>query len=214
MKDEMNYHQFYDMESYLFGPVRSRFEEQGELSAFDFFCIIIWKANRAKSKIAGRLLKHGYGDLDTAVRELTRGLAQQSTPQERLQYLVKEWGFQLPIASAILTVLYPDEFTIYDKRVCDELKEICGRDFHNLVNLTDPNSLWKEYKDFRQQVNKSAPGYPALRDKDRYLWGKSFHDQLVKDIAQGFKKKSNTNKPSLLDKYLELPTDELEWKLG
>jgi hypothetical protein len=214
MKAEPDFHQFYDLESYLFDAVHSHFEKHGELSAFDFFCIIIWKANRAKSKIAKRL-KREYGDLDTAVCELTRGLAQQSTPKERLQYLVKKWGFHLPIASAILTVLHPNEFTIYDRRVCDALKEICGKEFHYLGNLTNPDRLWTEYENFRRQVEESAPGYPTLRDKDRYLWGKSFYKQLMEDIAQGFTKveKPNPDKSNLFDKYLQFPTEESEWEL-
>jgi hypothetical protein len=215
MKAEPDFRQFYDLESYLFDAVHSHFEKYGELSAFDFFCIIIWKANRAKSRIAKRLLERGYKDLDTAVRELTRGLAPQSPAKERLQYLVRKWGFYLPIASAILAVLYPDEFTIYDTRVCDTLKEICGKEFHYLGNLTNPDRLWKGYEDFRQQVKESAPGYPTLRDKDRYLWGKSFYDQLKGDIERKFEKveKHNPGKPDLFNEYLQLPEKELEWEL-
>jgi hypothetical protein len=213
MKAEPDFQQFYDLESYLFDAVRSHFEKHGELSAFDFFCIVIWKANRAKSKIAKRL-KIRYKDLDTAVRELARGLVQQSTPKERLLYLVKEWEFRLPIASAVLTVLYPDEFTIYDTRVCDALKEICGKDFHNLSNPTNPDSLWTKYENFRQQVEESAPG-PTLRHKDCYLWGRSFYKQLVADIERGFEKveKPNPDKPNLFDKYFQFPTEECEWEL-
>ena len=32
-----------------------------------------------------------------------------------------KWAFRLPTASAILTVLYPDVFTVYDRRVCKVL---------------------------------------------------------------------------------------------
>jgi len=39
----LDYMQFYDLESYLFNTVRKRFETQKYLSAFDFFCIIIWR---------------------------------------------------------------------------------------------------------------------------------------------------------------------------
>ena len=43
---------YYDLETYLFVDVASRFNEHGKLDAFDLFSIIIWKANRAKSKLA------------------------------------------------------------------------------------------------------------------------------------------------------------------
>ena len=206
MKDEVDFRQYHELESYLLDTVRSRFSKEGELSAFDFFCIVVWKANRAKSKVAKSLLEHG-SDLDAVVRELTRGLAKQPGAKDRLRYLIEDWQFHLPMASTVLAILYPDEFTIYDVRVCDTL----GR-FHNLVNRTKFENLWVGYEAFKRTVEESAPESLSLRDKDRYLWGKSFHAQLVNDIARGFKPK--TDKPNLLDKYLELPTDELEWEFG
>jgi hypothetical protein len=35
--------------------------------------------------------------------------------------LMRDWGLRLPMASAILTVLFPEEFTVYDQRVCGSL---------------------------------------------------------------------------------------------
>ncbi len=210
MKNEVDFRQFYDLERYLFETVRPRFIEKGKLSAFDFFCIIIWKSNRSKSKIAKRLLKQGYETLDAVVLDLTRGLAQQSTPKDKLHYLWKAWGFRLPIASAILTVLYPGEFTVYDKRVCNVLGT-----FHDLAGCTKFEDLWAGYEDFRLAVEESAPQELSLRDKDRYLWGKSFHSQLEKDIKQRFVKIyiPQPRERNLFDEYLQLPEDELVWEL-
>ena len=39
---------YYDLETYLFDDVHDRFHRQGSLSAFNFFAIVVWKANRAK----------------------------------------------------------------------------------------------------------------------------------------------------------------------
>ncbi len=129
----MNYLDIYNLETYLFETVRSRFNDQGHLSAFDFFCIMIWKANRAKSKVAKKLLAKGYDTLDGAVYDLTQGLSNLSSPEDRLRYLW-DWGgweFYLPMASAILTVLYPDDFTVYDVRVCTSLGG-----FSDLANIS------------------------------------------------------------------------------
>ena len=81
---DIDYLQFYDLEAYLLDVVGPRFHAQGHLDAFDFFCIVIWKANRSKSLIARRLLATGAGDLDAAVRRLTEGLAAWPEPRERL----------------------------------------------------------------------------------------------------------------------------------
>lgn len=178
----MDFRNYYWLESYLFDTVRLRFAQQHYLDAFDFFCIVIWKANRAKSKIARKLLTPEVKSLDEAVRKVTRDLAQQSNAKDRLRCL---WNrdFSLPMASAVLTVLYPDEFTVYDERVCNMLGG-----FQNLKNITNFEALWDGYQDFKRKVAQTAPAELSLRDKDRYLWGKSFAQQLRSDIAGAFSK--------------------------
>jgi hypothetical protein len=179
----MDFLQYYDLESYLFDVVNPRFVQQGYLSAFDFFCIVVWKANRAKSKVAKRLLSRGHKDLDMAIRELTTSIAQQIDSKNRLRYLWvnQEWGFRLPMASAILTVLYPDEFTVYDVRVRGILN-----DNLDLESITNFDNLWAGYQRYKAKVEEVAPKSLSLRDKDRYLWGKSFHGQLTTDIQRRF----------------------------
>jgi hypothetical protein len=177
-----DYLQIYNLEFYLLDKVCPRFQADGYLTAFDFFCIVVWKANRAKSKIAKRLLAHSNTTtLEIPVRELTSGLFNKLTAKERLAYLMQEWGFLLPMASAILAVLYPDEFTIYDYRVCKILD-----DFQALGNTTDFEKLWDGYLRYLECVNQEAPEGYSLRNKDRYLWGKSFAEQLACDLASNF----------------------------
>ena len=43
-----DYLKYYNLERYLFEEVTKKFKEEGQLGAFDFFCIVMWKANRAK----------------------------------------------------------------------------------------------------------------------------------------------------------------------
>lgn len=191
-KEEMvDFIKYYNIESYLFNTVRLRNKENSFLNAFDFFCIVIWKANRAKSKIAKKLLKISKCEnLEGAVKKLTTGLSKELSPKAKLRYLIQDWQFLLPMASAILTVLYPDEFTIYDIRVCEVLKG-----FNNLTNLSNFEKLWEQYECFKRAVeNSSAPASLALRDKDRYLWGESFYKQLNNDIKQKFNIKESVGK--------------------
>jgi hypothetical protein len=100
---------------------------------------------------------------------------------------MKEWGFYLPTASAILTVLWPEEFTVFDIRVCDELKE-----FHHLAHA-EAERVWPDYCRYREAVHRAVPSSLSLRDKDRLLWGRSAASQLERDIACGF---SPTNPPT------------------
>lgn len=72
---EIDFRRYYDLESHLFTAVGPKFRGLGRLDAFDFFCIVIWKANRSKSKVAKRLLSHNGAGLQAAVEELTSGIA-------------------------------------------------------------------------------------------------------------------------------------------
>ena len=172
---------YYHLEEFLFNDVSIRFRNDGYITAFDFFCIVIWKANRAKSKIAKRLLAKGYDELDSAVKALTKSISEANEPKNRLQVLINNWGFRLPMASAILTVLYPDEFTIYDVRVCEMLEK-----FADTQHKKPFDKLWDSYEEYIKSVKTVVTENLSLRDKDRWLWGKSFASQLEKDIENKF----------------------------
>jgi hypothetical protein len=172
---------YYDLEGYLFREVSNSYKRSNQLSAFDFFCIIIWKANRSKSKVAKRLLARGHRDLQSAVDSLMTTIANANGNKERLSALVEGWGFGLPMASAILTVLYPDDFTVYDVRVCDVLG-----DFKDAQYKTRYEDLWGRYSAYVARVRESVPEVQGLRDKDRCLWGQSFATQLRRDIDRKF----------------------------
>ena len=176
-----DYLKYYDLERYLFEDVHRRFHHEQSLGAFDFFSIIIWKANRAKSRIALKLLKQDpkrRRKLDAICRTLTTSLYAAPSDKERLRVLMEDWDFALPMASAILSVCWPGDFTVYDYRVrvlvgCPELN-----------NLTDFEKIWDGFQKYKTKVSEIAQPELSLRDKDRYLWGQSTASQLKEDIRR------------------------------
>jgi len=181
-----DYLRYYDLESYLLDEVHQRFHREGKLDAFDFFSIIIWKANRSKSTLAHRLGKRP-GGLEKAVAEFSRELFEAKSHEDRLRLTMEKWGFYLPMASAILTVLWPEEFTVYDVRVCDQLARANMGEFSGLANI-GAKRIWPRYCEYCEAVKRAVPEHRKLRDKDRFLWGRSSALQLEKDIAAGFPK--------------------------
>jgi hypothetical protein len=183
----------YDLERYLFGTVGHYFRCYGNLTAYDLFAIVIWKANRAKSIVAKQLLKRFPGQtLDQIADSLGKSLRNCEYGDDhdgaaRLK-LMLDYGFKLPMASAILTVLYPDLFTVYDVRACESL----SFDKKNIrsASSSNPEHFWQAYQLFRQRVQASHPAASRLRDKDRALWADSFHRQLLSDIESGFTKRA------------------------
>lgn len=164
-----DYSKYYSLEEHLFKEVKNRFQKRGFLTSEEFFCIIIWKANRAKSKILKKLTRRGQ-KLSDVVKELTSDIANSRNTHERLEVLLSKWRLRLPMATAILTVLYPEGFTVYDVRVCNELGI---KDFADSKLQVD-----KYFQIFLPMVRKVREN-KSLRENDKYLWGKSFYKDLI-----------------------------------
>ena len=75
-------------------------------------------------------------------------------------------------------------------RVCQVLK-----DFKDAQYKTQFDDLWKRYAEYICEVNAAVSGQRALRDKDRWLWGKSFALQLENDIKTGFRRNFDDSDP-------------------
>jgi len=177
LSDERDFLKYFDDERYLLEEVGPRFRKSGEIDAADFYMMLIWKANRAKNHHLKRLKSMvPSGVFQDAVNRIATALSQNSEQKARLRVLMVEWEFRLPTATAILTLLYPEEFTVYDYRVRD------GVGFpRNLSYRTFSDRLWSDYVDFREMVEAGSPRGLSLRDKDRYLSGRSFRLQAERD---------------------------------
>ena len=180
----LDYIRYYDLEDYVFAIVGPRFLRAGHLCAFDFFSIIRWKSERAKRRIADGLRAGPHPDLDKAVGALTGEISRAANGRVRFEILIARRGIGLSMATAILTVLYPEEFTVYDVRACNVLN-----DYWNIGNSTTTDKIWKEYVRFREAVRQNTPRQLSLRDKDRWLWGQDVAEQLKRDIDNGFKRR-------------------------
>lgn len=90
--DNPDYRKYCHLERYLFENVSESFKKNNTLSAHDFFCIIIWKANRAKSRVT-ELLSKDDQNLEDAVSALTREIAKADNEKAKLQVLVSNWKF-------------------------------------------------------------------------------------------------------------------------
>lgn len=179
-----DYSKYYDLESYLFDEVASKFHDRHYLTAEEFFCIIIWKANRAKSKIAKKF--EGEVNLDEAIKKLSYSIYQAPSKKEKLAILMEQYGFYLPMASAILSVLYQEQFSVYDIRVCDMLQQKYETDKYHKIHNKIFKNLWSEYEEYLQKVLELS-GFDDYRQADRYLWAKSFYEQLKGDLKRRFK---------------------------
>jgi hypothetical protein len=137
-------------------------------------------------------------NLENVSRRLTRTIYQAAEDKERVVCLRCKQGLGLPMSSAILSVCYPDNFSIYDYRVCEELwkfKRTLGN-FEKLSYRTNPDRLWSGCSEFLAAVEQASPGISPLRDCDRFLWARSAANQLEEDISQRFGRWKKTPIPT------------------
>lgn len=160
----------YDLEKYLFDVVFPRFKEQQTLSPYDFFAIVTWKSNRTKTKIKSGLAKCGK-----SVSSLMYEVSAAAAPEEKVEALLQIWGIGLALASAILSVCYPEEYTVLDYRAWETLQEAAVEGLPPRY----PQEV-EEYLQYcrvckRLAAERSLP----LRDLDRALWAKSWENSLL-----------------------------------
>jgi hypothetical protein len=177
MTDDFDYLGFYDSEGYLLNQVGVTFRETGRLEPVDFLTMLIWKAERAKNYHKKRLAKLGKCTFAEAVTKLAAGLHQAPNHKERLKYLMEKWWFQLPTATAILTLLYPEDFTVFDWRVCDEVTIA----YEPWYSKSFSDAVWEHYLTFKSAVEEKGPQYLSLRNKDRFFIGRSNRKSISDD---------------------------------
>lgn len=166
--------ELYDLEGYLFNVVSPRFQRDGTLQPYDFFAIIIWKSNRSKTNI-----KRGLAAARTSATELMSQVSEAPTALAKLDALVRIPGIGLAIASAILTVCYPEQFTVLDYRAWDTAKK------ERIGGLPDREPQTPtEYLQYCQACQRFAARLGmSLRDLDRALWAKSWERDLQRLIS-------------------------------
>lgn len=172
----IQYQKFYNDERYLLEEVGPQFRKTGVIDPPDFYMILIWKAERAKTNHLKRL-KNKAGTFRGAVSEIASALFNAHGQKERLRTLMDNWGFYIPTATAILTILYPEEFTVYDTVACSQV----GCAYKPWREFSD--RLWADYEEFRAAVIRETPAELSLRDKDRFLMGKAFRESVERDCA-------------------------------
>lgn len=171
------YLKYYFLENYLFSEVAKDFQKRGYLTPEEFFAIVIWKSNRAKTNI-----KRGVEKSKKTIRSITSEVFQVKTPEQKITALTSIPSIGIPMASAILTVCYPDDFTVADYRACAALKNF-GEEI-----IGNPTAKISTYFEYLEKCKKLARKYNfSLRDFDRILWAKDFYEGIngLKHLGKG-----------------------------
>jgi hypothetical protein len=185
MSEDINYEKFYDLDNYLFKDITNFFQLNKYLTGLQFYLILIWKARRAIKPNSQKILnKDKSKTFDEGVKILTHKIYEAKSNLDKIKILFS-WEFRMATASAILTVLYPKIFTIYDYRVSEHDKLKIFKSLGNIVEGEKAKEKKAErYLEFVEAVKKLKLGKDvnSLRSKDRYLWGRSFYNSAKRKV--------------------------------
>jgi len=159
------YFKYYFLEDYLFKTVNKNFYENKYLTPEEFLAIIIWKRNASKTKVI-----KGINASGKSVKTITNEIYKSTSREEKLQILLGIKNIGIALASAVLTVLYPDEFTVFDYRAKNSLETL------NIQIKGNPDNKPKDYFNYVDICEEQRKKYNlSLRDFDRTLWATDFY---------------------------------------
>ena len=163
----------YDPENRVFPVIARKVKAGQELSDLDVLLIFKWKLGRVTGDNIKMIHSDGLEKINCAVK--VAGGPGRGEKINALKTLMEIRGIKLAMATAILTVCYPDEFTVIDRRVLE------------VLGLSPANSAdWKVEKYFDEYLPRvkecSGSWGCTLRDADRALWGLSVRNNMKKNI--------------------------------
>ena len=166
----------YDPEHRVF-PDFSKAKEGRKLSKRDVLLILKWKLNRIKNLNSETVS-------DDNLAKINHAIVVGRTPErkcEALNQLMSIRGIGLATATAILTVCYPEEFTIVDQRVLEALDLFPPGSADRKLTKHDTNDWTVEdyIARYLPKVKECSErwGRP-LRQTDQALWGLSVHKRI------------------------------------
>ena len=192
-----NYLKYYWLETeYLEKEVYADFHAKGFLTEEQFFAIIFWKSKRPAKKWIRPNLTDAASD-----KHLTAKLYEAKEYDKKLETLLLQKGFNIAMASGILTILYPDIFTVYDYRLRDQINKYLESAHKPLVaDLSAITDIEKKKKLYWSYVSSVREVYPdlSLRNSDRVLWAKSWYEYLKDFLADKTEEDGSVEKSGLV----------------
>ncbi len=147
---------------------------RGDFSAENLAKIVYWKSPR----VVHYILENPQEKIAEA---LQKAIAPTTSPREAVLALTELRGIGVPVASAILTAIFPDRYTVIDFRALEALgHEPGGVEFYEeyLTFCRDLAARLAQRGVIHSQENYPAP--TVLRALDRALWQWSASKGILK----------------------------------
>jgi len=148
------------LEYELLGTVHNAITARGYLTSDELEKIVRWKSTRTLGVLEGD---------QVTISDVTRIAFGEKTPDwMRHHILCILSGVRHPVASAILTVRYPETHTVIDDRAVAAVQKLRRLGLLNIDPPSDTNHYWTYLEDVFRPIAASLG--VRHRDLDRALW--------------------------------------------
>jgi hypothetical protein len=162
----------YDPEYRVFPKIAERITAGGELTKQDMLRILKWKLGRVKDSNSETVSDEHLKQINNAVNSACK----LDCGADSLEALDRIPGIGLATATAILTICYPEKYTILDLRVLEILEE-------GTRPSADDWTASTYMKEFLPKVRQQQALWAcSLRNADRALWGLSASSRIAQVI--------------------------------
>jgi hypothetical protein len=180
----------YDPEHRVFALLPNKVKIGKPLTKREILLILKWKTARIKDDNAETVTALNMEKINQVVTDATCTTS-DANKIRALEKLATIPGIRLATATAILTVCYPEEFTIIDRRVLSQLNLVPvriarkrgseGKPKYDTNDWT-PADYVKAYLPRVKEISRKRGC--TLRDADRALWGLSVNDRIEEIILK------------------------------
>ncbi len=156
-----NYLDLYNIEEYLFKVIGPRIRERGFVEFDDFYQICMWKSARQKQN---------YLKNKNAIEDISRKAFAEKDELLKMKQLLELKGVGIPMASAILTIVFPDKYAVIDVR-CIQMLNKLGIKIKETITI----NRWLEYLKIMRELARENNFTP--RQIDQILF--SMHREML-----------------------------------
>lgn len=170
IENPQKYLALYDLENYLFEVVGPEIRKRGYINFEEFYNICMWKSSRQKKN---------YLKNQEKIEKITKEAFKEKDELLKIEKLRSLDGVEIPTASAILTIVFPDKYGVIDIR-CAEILEGYG------IKKTMTTNNWLRYLEVIRQLARDNNLTP--RDIDKILFA-MHREKLEKENYKNLYKK-------------------------
>lgn len=171
----------YDLEKALF-ELGKEIKRRGWLSKDEFLTICLWKSRRPKNLYMQNSNK--------TIKQISEACFKEINEIKKIQLLIELRGVGIPTASAILSIVDPENYPIIDERCIQSLNDL------SYIKWTTINeNRWIEYLNIIRKISKQKNKSAREIEKGLFAYNRVKLDKEYKNLynLESLKKRNTSD---------------------